>query len=135
MPKPKNLPALLSVDKYTEQVAKDATIAVMRLVDTYESQVGKGQGIRLLSTFLQTFIGTAVFAVLSREQRMAAAAGKKVGHEEAERTMDAYRNFKVDVQDAIATGYGDAAFQFSGRNTDYYCQIQIVPEPINDQPC
>ena len=131
----KKLPQIIGLNEYTEKTAKDATLAVMRLVDAYESQVGKGTGGQLIGAFLQTFVGTAVFSVLTREQRAAQRAGREAGPEEADRTMDAYRNFKIDVQEAIATAFGDASFQFSGRNVDFYCQIQPIPEPANVEPC
>ncbi len=126
----KNSPTVITVQQYTEGLALDLTKQIMDLVNRYETKVGKGTGIRFVSAFLKNFIGGTALTVLSRELDQ-----DEPTEEDVQSTMKEFGGFKSDVQDAIATGFGDAMFQFSGRNMDYYCQITPVPEPINDKPC
>ena len=45
------------------------------------------------------------------------------------RTVRQFTETKVDIQDAVALGFGGAMTTYSGKEVDYMCQITPIAEP------
>jgi len=64
------------------------------------------------------------------------AANQSDSAEEAyNMTADAFVKAKNIVEVQVAFAFYKAVHKFSGHPVDYYCQVKVVPEPLNKVEC
>lgn len=116
-----------SVTVTTQDYAKIASLHMVKELSKffkfYESQLGPNTQGALFKQFLKTLTETTVLEALNVIPKSDRAKGDALNT-----TRKSFAKVKILFQDAIADGYSDAAFKFSGRIVDYYCDIKPMPE-------
>lgn len=84
----------------------------------------------LSMTFLASFIGSIVYAVLKEKP-----VKSKDMKDALDFTANNFLELKIGMQNAMAAGFQGAMQEYSGKSVEYYCQVKTVPEPVNKQPC
>lgn len=86
----------------------------------------------LILHFLTAAVGSLVYTRLMEKPK-----GKKAKSEEEvyEFTRDNFNRVKQDIQEAVGLAFSGSTTVFSGKTTEYYCQVKIVPEPVSKLPC
>ncbi len=46
-----------------------------------------------------------------------------------------YKELKKSIEDLAADAFSNALSSYSGKNCEYYCQITVVPNPVNKISC
>lgn len=81
--------------------------------------------------FLSMFVGHLVYQALTNKPDTAGYSQE----EEVDYAFKSYKNMKENIEGALAMGFKGAMETFSGKNSDFYCQVTPVPAPINKRPC
>lgn len=100
---------------------------LMTLIDQEKQAYGAEHADNIALSVLASYVCTLIYrtfksADLPKEQQTVEIIGKR------------YSIMKLAVQNAIAAGFQGAATTYSGMDTEYYCQVKQVPNPVG-LPC
>ncbi len=121
---------VMSVEEYTDTLAKDTVNQVLKMAAIYENEVGSGMGSQFLQAFMTALMGAVVHETLVKSVKGVAKGEKQVGA-----AMEGLRSIKTQVQDAVGAAFSGGMSTFCGRNVEYFCQVSVVPEPKNKKLC
>lgn len=121
----------VSVEEWSLKYSKYLTSEIFRIMDSQlkEKETGVAQGV--LINFLASYIGTLVYRSLT-DFPEGLQEDKEALYES---TMESYGELKQDIQNAIAVGFHEAMSTYANKYVEYYCEVKIVPEPVNKHPC
>lgn len=110
------------IEGFTEKLAKESLVLITSYVGTKNETIAK----KLYNKFLQAIIKQIIYTALSKY------ADKNLSNKaKYDLTYPEYQSTKRDVQDSIAMAFESAFREFTNKNVEYYCTIDIVPEPTN----
>ncbi len=112
------------VEEFGSFIAEETS----KLIRTCAKPKGEGLVEKLTQNFLENMIENVVMDALTKHADLPP-------HQAYSATKDAVAQAKSNIQTAIAIGFEKAFHKFSGREVEYYCQIHLVPEPINKEFC
>lgn len=117
---------IVSLQDYSKIASTHMVKEVFKFLDFYEKNLGKNTSPQLFKDFLKTLTEQYVLQALNVLPK-----DKRSGKDALDTTRKSFGRTKVTFQDAIADGYANAAFKFSGMDVDYHVTIATVPEPEN----
>lgn len=123
----KDLPTLTD---WCEGFAHKAALDLYQLFEEERNKVGADNYKHLTATFLAGFISALVFRSLAYMPE-----GIKSDKDKCNYAMESFGDLKVRVQEAVAAGFAGGMRTWSGKDVDYFCQVKVVPEPINKEMC
>lgn len=82
--------------------------------------------------FIACYLGSLVYTRLLEKPK---GKGKRGGVAEYDHALKNFNELKVGTQDAVAKAFQGAMSTFAGQTVDYYCQIKVIPEPVNKLSC
>lgn len=113
---------------YIEEFASMMAVESYKLIKL-ESKNNKNKVDRDISTkFLKHFIKKIVFDSLTE------LTNKNMSSKEAYTvTKASFLDIKVKIQEEVARGFEEAFLHYTGQQIDYYCDVRVIPEPINKE--
>ena len=115
----------MSSEEVVAALASSLATDISRLIDNHVKDLGPEAPIYFSSQFVAAFVTARACSALmvpegvAREVDQYAIVSKN------------FENFKMAVQEATSSGFSAAMSHFSGRTAEYYCQINLVPEPLS----
>lgn len=85
----------------------------------------------LVNRYIKYLISATLTEVLGQYHEHADTMTKE---EAFKKTFQAYKNFKHTLETEIADAFTEASANISKNAPEYYCEIAIMPEPINTKP-
>ena len=73
-----------------------------------------------------------VYGSLIEPPRKVVQEGKKAHIKWME---SSFLDAKARIQAAVAAGFQGAIKAYSDMDVEYYCEVKLVPEPLNKEPC
>jgi hypothetical protein len=116
----------IDLEEYAGDFATNIISEAFSLINQERKTHGEEFATNVILTILASTICTVVYDQLYNDRKM------KVSPELA---TERYAELKDAIQNAVSTGFSGAMTAFSGRDTDYYCQVSIVPASLNIRPC
>lgn len=117
--------------EYATELTTALTTEVLRLISRDEQKFGPDWATGVRVSVIASLVSNVVFAVLTAKIESPA----KTLDEAASITHSGYKGHKEAIEQAIAAGFQGAFQAFNGKSTEFFCQIQPVPEPANTLPC
>lgn len=102
-------------------------VELVKLIDAQGVNNGPEITQAIISHFLSSFTALTVLKCLGEKP-----SSGKGSEEEYQLASTRFLAHKILIQEAVAAAFSGALSEFTGRNVEYYCQIKLVPEPIND---
>lgn len=116
----------IELQEYADSYASQVVHAFLYGVDDLEAKFGKEFRNILMTSMIKSLINSIVYEFLIKNATESTTEDKKVLE---------YRQFKMEVQNAIGDGFSEAFNTFTKGNTDYMCDILPLPDPANKLPC
>lgn len=126
-----NKKQVLTVEEAIEQVARGMALEIFKLFDQQSEYKGTHYGRDLASRFLSHFVFVALVKALDPSQ----LSSNLTKEEMCALTADSFADMKLRFQESVSGGFTNAMSKFAGKYVDYYCDIRVVPTPVNKQPC
>lgn len=117
-------------DRILGEISDNMVSQVLKYMDQQETKYDREFKDALARVFLAKVVGKLAYGSLTRSPLHQVSKQDMYDY-----TLTSFHNYKQDVQEAIAVGIGGAMSRFAGTSVEYYCQIIVVPEPLNTQPC
>lgn len=111
------------IKRRVEGLAREAAHTVLASSMMLDKTVSDYAGDYYVLSFLSAYLGGVVNQCLHKH-----ADSVKSREEQAEEVMGAFRELKHNVQEAIGAGFAGGMSSFSGREIEYYCKINAIPE-------
>lgn len=110
------------VEEFAEFIAKES----YNLVTTCGKKQAEDVSLLLSTKFIQYYTEIIVLKSLS------VTDGKELSSKQNYTiTKDSFMRLKTELQTELAKGFENAFRKYAGKNVEYYCQINPVPEPIS----
>lgn len=85
----------------------------------------------LVSRYVRYLLTATVTEILRRHEKELETKGQQQVYQE---TYNEYKNFKHRLETDVADAFSTAMKEFSKNGPDFYCEIAVMPEPINREP-
>lgn len=122
MKKSRNLILENFVDEFSQNLANET----FKLVKTWEKK--KALDGNITSKFISNFVEMIVLDSLNKYKET-----KLLDEQEMYKfTKENFNVTKANVQMAVSTAFERAFNIYANRKVEYYCLVNLVPEPIND---
>jgi hypothetical protein len=112
-----------SMEEFAADFAQDNIEEIFKQIASYEYKYGKEFSENLTFNFIASFIGAMVYQELKQRKK-----GSTVD-EAYERASETFMRLKSKTQQAVAAGFQSSINTFTGKNIEYYCKIEPIPEP------
>lgn len=116
---------------YAKYITTTLTKEILKLIDNDEPKFGADWAIGVRVSIVASLVSTMVYRCLTE----APPSTAQTLEEAASISHSGYKGLKEAIEQSIAAGFQGAFQSFSGKPSDYYCQILPVPEPVNELPC
>ena len=116
-------------EAYIAEVVRVMSSNILTAFTFQEKAWGVDHAQKVYCSLIATVIAGVVYKSLADLPDK--VKGKKKQYEWA---ADNYAFTKEILQNSIAAGFKNAMLTYSGVESDYYCQIKMVPEATN-KPC
>lgn len=117
-----------TLDESVKILSKHIVSEMFRIIESQEDKIGEKATDALCMQVLASYIGNLTYNILTEDLEVS----KK---DKMEAVFNNFKSLKGQVQEAVAAGFTGAMTRFSGKDTEYYCTINMIPEPVNKQPC
>lgn len=121
----KSLVAVSNIELLSKKMAEEIFVSL----EAKEEELGLEGVKKLTSTIIAMISGALVLKALKSEPP---GLSKQ---QLFEKSKTNFLNIKVQLQDALALGFSAALSSYSGQQCEYYCQVKVVPPPVNTKPC
>lgn len=119
---------LATIEEWCEKFTSDLATEVYYALEDQLEMVGDDAYNAMLAQFLSGYVATICYRSLACMPED--LVDKKEQYEYAKKSFAA---MKTRIQDAVSSGVSGGMKTWSGRMVDYYCQIKVVPEPVNKE--
>ena len=118
----------LSIEEQVDDFAGAISDNTVEMLFTQGNGIGTNTTNLLINSFLFYYLHKVLLDTLMHR-------AKGLTPEEAYKNVSKdFLEMKSSIQETIGQSFHSALSTFSGRPVDYYCQINIVPDPINKLP-
>ena len=122
-----------SMEEWADDFTSHTASAIMQALD----QVGVWNKPELRRLVIQGLIGKIIcdigLKVLTNYDNL--NTSRDYREKAYKKVMTEFLEFKNILQDDVASGLEEAMFLFTGRDIEYYCQIHVINQPSNKEPC
>jgi nicotinate-nucleotide pyrophosphorylase len=117
------------IAEYSRLLAKENT----RLIKEAGKHMGVDTVDAMLTMFLMYYVESLVSDTLQLEgPEPETNAEKEVIYSKLQRR---YKIMKMSIQSGVADAFKTAVSKITKKQVDYYCTVDMVPEPQNKLPC
>lgn len=120
----------LIVNSWIEEFADGLAHETFKLIVQCPKPEGSEISYRVMASYLRHYTRRVIYDVLTIP-----AEGVQDNQEAYKITYKAYSELKRELESNIARGFEEAFHIFTGRFVDYNCSVDVVPDPINKEPC
>lgn len=120
----------LTQEEWQEKFSTHLLKVVFKCIADEEKNRGEEFADNLGTAFIAGFVGSLVHHVLARRPPVGTSKQKTYEYVAAQ-----YADIKSNIEGAVAAGFSGSLSKYSGKEVEYYCQVKIVPEPINKLAC
>jgi len=85
----------------------------------------------LLARYLNHLIKNTLVDIVTKYEKESVI---RTQEELYELTYKDYKAFKFKLESEMADAFTQVMSKFSGKSLDYYCEISLMPDPINTEP-
>lgn len=114
------------LDFYAEHMVE----VMQNMLEAQAKTLGNEFSKNVAVKFVEKFISVFVYKTLAEKSSKANTPQDKFQH-----AYKNYANVKYSLQEAIGLAFGASFYAFSGREVDYMCRIQAVPEAPTKEFC
>jgi len=116
--------------EWADELATTVAKETFKLLDAQGYKKGLTIQRHLLVNYVAKFTAMMVAQALHEEP-----GGAMNQREKAEYTATNFSEIKDLLQQSMAAAFEGAVADYTGKQTDFYCQIKRVPEPVNKYSC
>lgn len=112
-----------------EDLVKYISDESLKMLQALNNKSG-GISLDTLTAFIYHTINTIVYNLLKSQEKKATSNEQKFKD-----TKDLYFTFRTQLQEAVGLAFTEAMTNFSGKDVEYVCEIQVMPAAKNKLPC
>lgn len=122
-------PIMLNLDSWTQTFAEKMAVETLRIFTAQGTKYGADVTKELTMKFVSEVTKALLLTILKGD-------GSEIGPVyKAEAIIADFKSTRRAMASKIGDAFSSAMTEFSGHHVDYYCEINIVPEPTNKMPC
>jgi len=115
---------------WADDLATTVAKETFKLLDAQGHPKGLAMQRHVMVNFLAKFTAMLVAQALHEKP-----SNNPNAREQAEYTAENFSSIRDYLQSAMAAAFEGAVADYTGKQTDFYCQIKRVPEPTSKYPC
>ncbi len=116
-------------EEYVREIVKEITVLVLEEFTFQEQTWGVDHAQKIYSSVIASIISAVVYKSMAD-----IPDSITVDQERYEWVAESYMQTKVVMQNSVAAAFKNAMLTYSGKESDYYCLVKMVPEAVN-KPC
>lgn len=123
----KYVPAALDVNKYLENAAAIMADDINKQLMTKGYSFGPEVYREMTMHFLTRVLAMTVMNVMHYDKAPQTEDRKAA----MDYTNEVMQEIKAEIAQSVGSAFTHALSRFFGQPIDYYCEIKVVPEPVN----
>lgn len=121
---------MIDMNKVIQQVSSEVIKGIYKVLDNTWNELGEDVALAVNDSILIELVGFMVLQELTAKPTDNLTPKQQLKFTEAN-----YLAIKSRIQDCIAGGFEAATREFSGLDTQYYCQVKRIPPGDKSKIC